>query len=98
MEQLPENIKNKLAPSFDKSIKLLDLIYYNEALFLTKGEQRYSDRAHRAKDKLLEELDSFTGIMSLRLNTRPNSTRKRARTNNSVRRLNNNRNIPPGQG
>jgi hypothetical protein len=97
MEQLPENIKNRLAPSFDKSIALLDKIYYNEALFLAKSDQKYSDRAHKAKDELMEELDPFTGIMSLKLNTRTGSTRKRSRAN-SVRRLNNNRNIPPGQG
>ena len=88
MEQLPENIKNKLAPSFDKSIKLLDVIYYNEALFLVHDDQKYSDRAHRAKDALMRELDPFTGIMSLRLNTR-----KRARNNNNNRnRTRNNRN------
>jgi hypothetical protein len=94
MEQLPENIKNRLAPSFDKSLQLLDKIYYNEALFLAKDEQKYSDRAHKAKDELMEELDPFTGIMSLRLNTR-----KRSRTNNNRNRnrTRNNGNIRAGQ-
>jgi hypothetical protein len=102
MAEKPENIQKRFEASLEKSIKLIEEIYDNEALFLdnilakkNNGEtQKYSDRAHRAKDELFDHLDKF---MSMRLNTRARSTRKRSRANNSARRLNYNGNIPAGQ-
>ena len=53
-----------MVKSFDKSLKLLNHIYFSEKSFREHDLQVYSDRAHAAKDALIKELDD---VMSLRI-------------------------------
>ena len=68
---LPSDVKQKFEKSYKKCLLWLDRIFYNEIQFRETGEQRFSDSAHAAKEKLLHELDpfNFDGIMSFQVET-----------------------------
>ena len=65
----------EMAKKFDKSYKkcmyFIDNIFYNEIKFRETGKQDFSDAAHAAKQKLLDELDplNLNGVMSLQVET-----------------------------
>lgn len=62
--ELPLEVKQNMVKSFDRSLKLLNHIYFSEKSFREQNLQVYSDRAHAAKDALIKELDD---VMSLRI-------------------------------
>jgi hypothetical protein len=62
--ELPLELKQSMVKSFDRSLKLLNHIYFSEKSFREQDLQVYSDRAHAAKDALIKELDD---VMSLRI-------------------------------
>jgi uncharacterized phage infection (PIP) family protein YhgE len=83
------NIQKRFNKSYIESQKLLKEIYELEYKFQlaknnNKNQQKHSNSAHDAKDKLNHELNN---IMSLNMRGR-NTTRKRSRNNSNLLFLN----------